>query len=86
MSPFLFHPPECEKIVDPVLGKKTLRFVEPGLEGERFGRKEEPVACRQIHRMERSPQPACGIIINIKIENIDRLDSWAQSENILLTL
>jgi hypothetical protein len=38
MSPFLFHPPECEKIVNPVLGKKTLRFVESILESEGFDR------------------------------------------------
>ena len=46
MSLFLFHPPECEKIVDPLLGKKTLRFVEPCLEGEGFDR-EGNIRCER---------------------------------------
>ena len=40
MSPFLLHPPECQKIIDSLLGEKALRSVDSGVEGEEINGEE----------------------------------------------
>ena len=40
MSPFLLHPSECQKVIDPVLGKEALRSLDSGVEGEGFNGEE----------------------------------------------
>jgi len=56
MQTVLFHPSRCEKVIEPILGKKALRYFESVLENEEVDKERvNPV------RKDRTLTPALSI-------------------------